>query len=100
MDGKNQSNTNFIIETGYMKDSNFDDMYQKYTPEQLEELSIALKETIQFLSYQKDLSVAYHKELYEDVQRLQENKIAGNLFYLRRDEGWLLRVLSKEHKHK
>ena len=84
-----------LIGSGYVRQANFDDMYLQYTPEQLEELIVSLKETIQFLEYQKALSSAFCEEQMQEVQHLLENKIEGNLSYLRKDEGWLLRILKR-----
>ncbi|HFI0216712.1 TPA: hypothetical protein ACGOVI_001936 [Streptococcus suis] len=87
-----------VIGSGYQTQPNFDEMYRQYTSEQLEELIVSLEETLRFLEYQKALSIAFHKEQYEAVQHLQENKIKGNLAYLEKDEGWRLRVLTKEYR--
>lgn len=87
-----------MIGVGYKKTANFDEMYRQYKPEQLEELTGVLEETLQFLKYQKDLSSAFHKGQIEEVQCLLEKKKQGNLSYLRKDEGWLLRVSRKEQK--
>ncbi|QGX01511.1 hypothetical protein [Streptococcus ruminicola] len=84
-----------LIGSGYVRQANFDDMYLQYTPEQLEELIASLKETIQFLEYQKDLSSAFAEEQMQEVQHLLKNKKEGNLSYLRKDEGWLLRILKR-----
>lgn len=84
-----------LIGSGYVRQANFDDMYLQYTSEQLEELIASLKETIRFLEYQKSLSVAFHEGQTQEVQHLLENKIEGNLSYLRKDEGWLLRILKR-----
>ena len=84
-----------FIGSGYVRQANFDDMYLQYTPEQLEELIVSLKETIQFLEYQKALSSAFGEEQMQEVQHLLKNKKEGNLSYLRKDEGWLLRILKR-----
>lgn len=84
-----------LIGSGYVRQANFDDMYLQYTPEQLEELIVSLKETIQFLEYQKALSSAFGEEQMQEVQHLLKNKKEGNLSYLRKDEGWLLRILKR-----
>ncbi len=82
-----------IIGIGHSNYPNFDNMYCQYTSEQLEELIVSLKETIPFLEYQKSLSVAFHKGQFQEVQRLLEKKIEGNLAYLRKDKGWKLRIV-------
>ena len=94
-DMKSEVDFKNLIGSGYVRQANFDDMYRQYTSEQLEELIVSLKDTIQFLEYQKSLSVAFHKGQIQEVQHLLENKIEGNLSYLRKDEGWLLRILKR-----
>lgn len=63
-----------LIGSGYVRQANFDDMYLQYTPEQLEELIVSLKETIQFLEYQKALSSAFGEEQMQEVQHLLKTK--------------------------
>lgn len=85
-----------LIGIGHAKSSNFDEMYRQYKPEQLEELYVVLEETLQFLEYQKSLSLAFHTGQKKEVQYLLRKKKQGNLSYLRKDEGWLLRVSTGE----
>lgn len=82
-----------LIGIGYKKQANMNEMFHQYTAEQLEELSTSLKETIEFLEYQKCLSIAFHQNKDQELKHLLENKKEGNLVYLRKDEGWLLRIL-------
>lgn len=78
-----------------LKQSSLDTVYQDYSPEQLAEVIDALEDTIRFLTYQKSLSFAYHQEHHEELQYLLREKLSGNLVYLRKDGGWLLKVLVK-----
>lgn len=83
------------IGQGYVKQPNFNEMYKKHSPQQLQELIDSLEETIQFLEYQKPLSIAFEKEHFEEVQDLLKRKKASNLHYLRKDGDYKLEILMK-----
>ncbi|WP_242258870.1 hypothetical protein [Streptococcus thoraltensis] len=89
-----------LLGASYQTQPNFDEMYRQYAPEQLEELIFSLEETLQFLEYQKALATAFDEGQSEGVKHLQKNKIRGNLAYLKKDEGWRLRILTKDHHNR
>ncbi|GAA5395342.1 hypothetical protein BOVMAS03_13210 [Streptococcus uberis] len=86
-----------IIGQGYVRPANFSEMYQKHSPQQFQELIDSLEETIQFLEYQKHLSIALEKGRFEEVQDLLKSKKASNLLYLQKDGNYKLEILMKSH---
>lgn len=89
-----------LLGASYQTQPNFDEMYRQYAPEQLEELIFSLEETLQFLEYQKALATAFDEGQSEGVKYLQKNNIKSNLAYLKKDEGWRLRILTKDHHNR
>ncbi|MFS5201012.1 hypothetical protein V2T39_07085 [Streptococcus agalactiae] len=87
-----------ILGIGFPRWSDINDIYQKYTPEQLEELSAALAVTLRFVEYQKSLSHAFHEGSDRDLRYLLENRILGNLSDLKKDEVWTLKIGNQLYK--